>query len=299
MLGWMDDEALAPHADHRPGDVLEPRRARSTGSRARPPATASGSRRSGSTATATPCWSRSTRRGRPATPATAPASTPTCCSPVAEAATRAARASARRRARPRRGAAWPRSPATKPWAGVGPGRDAVPRSAALLGRRRRPVAAGRTPLALVVLACWGVRAGDPRPGPPGGGGARAWSARSACWRSVLGPPVGCREQLRDGSPSRCRRSTSARRGVVLGGPGRRACWRWSRPLLAVRLVPALARDGQPLRRARPPHRRPRSTPGRREQTSTSGRRSTRGTTPLAVDFALDRPAEPRRGAQHV
>ena len=79
MLGWMDDEALARTLDDRPGDVLEPVApgVLGQGRDLRPPR--SGSRRSASTATATPCWSRSTRRAPPATPATAPASTPTSC----------------------------------------------------------------------------------------------------------------------------------------------------------------------------------------------------------------------------
>ena len=127
-----------PHADDRPGDVLEPLAAGvlGQGRDLRPPA--SGSRRSGSTATATPCWSRSTRRAPPATPATAPASTPTCCRsrwPMPEPrAGRSARsccsALASRDARPR-------SPAARPGSSDvrrrGPGRRDP-----LVPRRRTP-----------------------------------------------------------------------------------------------------------------------------------------------------------------
>ena len=65
----------APHPDHRPYDVLEPVAAGvlGQGRDLRPPPV--GPARSGSTATATPCWCRSTRKGRPATPVPAPAST--------------------------------------------------------------------------------------------------------------------------------------------------------------------------------------------------------------------------------
>ena len=55
MLGWMDDEAL--HRTLTTGRATYWSRSRgSTGSRARPPATSSGSRRCASTATPTPCW---------------------------------------------------------------------------------------------------------------------------------------------------------------------------------------------------------------------------------------------------
>ena len=76
MVGWMDDEALhrtlttgrATYWSPQPAGVLG--QGRDVGQ----PAVGQGGARS--TATATPCWSRSTRWARPATPATAPASTP-------------------------------------------------------------------------------------------------------------------------------------------------------------------------------------------------------------------------------
>ena len=171
-----------PHPGHRPRDVLEPQPRRSTGSRARPPATASGSRRSASTATATRCCSRSTRRARPATPARAPASTPTC--------------SGRRTRMPRR-----------PWltaaAGSSRGRPRCrrvrPRGAGrrqALGRARRPGRLdARRPL------------GRPRarsPAPSGWSrwpaGASSWSpgaayaVRSPCWAPLVA--VGARRHRR-------------------------------------------------------------------------------------------------------
>ena len=81
MLGWMDDEAL-----HR---TLTTGRC-TYWSRSRQEYWVKGDTSGhvqhvqvgrASTATATPCWSRSTRSARPATPATAPASTPARCSP--------------------------------------------------------------------------------------------------------------------------------------------------------------------------------------------------------------------------
>ncbi len=55
MLGWMDDEALARTLTTGRATYWS-RSRRSTGSRARPRGTGSGCARSGSTATATPCW---------------------------------------------------------------------------------------------------------------------------------------------------------------------------------------------------------------------------------------------------
>ena len=79
-----------PDPDVRAGDVLEPQPpgVLGQGRDLRPPPVGQGGPRS--TATATRCWSRSTRKGRPATPAPAPASTPTCCGtwPMAERAGR-------------------------------------------------------------------------------------------------------------------------------------------------------------------------------------------------------------------
>ena len=74
MLGWMDDEAL--HRTLTTGRCTYWSRSRGEyWSRARRPATSSGSSRWRWTATATPCWSGSTRSARPATPATGPVST--------------------------------------------------------------------------------------------------------------------------------------------------------------------------------------------------------------------------------
>ncbi len=87
MVGWMDDEAL--HRTLTTGRATYWSRSRREywvkgETSGHHPA---GSARSPSTATVTPCWSRSTRSARPATPATAPASTPTRCrSPSLDAA---------------------------------------------------------------------------------------------------------------------------------------------------------------------------------------------------------------------
>ncbi|BFO20679.1 hypothetical protein SHKM778_70670 [Streptomyces sp. KM77-8] len=76
MLGWMDDEAL--HRTLTTGRCTYwSRSRREYWVKGTPPATSSGSSRSPWTATPTPCWSRSTRSAPPATPAPAPASTPT------------------------------------------------------------------------------------------------------------------------------------------------------------------------------------------------------------------------------
>ena len=76
MVAWMDDEAL--HRTLTTGRATYWSRSREdTGSRATRRATSSTCARSGSTATATRCSWSSTRSARPATPATARASTPT------------------------------------------------------------------------------------------------------------------------------------------------------------------------------------------------------------------------------
>jgi hypothetical protein len=56
MMGWMDDEALRRTLTTGRATSTGAAAARSTGSRATPPVTSSTSRRSASTATATPCW---------------------------------------------------------------------------------------------------------------------------------------------------------------------------------------------------------------------------------------------------
>ena len=75
MLGLDGRRGAAPHADHRPGDLLEPQPPGVLAQGRHLRATSSTCARCASTATATRCWSRSTRSARPATPATAPAST--------------------------------------------------------------------------------------------------------------------------------------------------------------------------------------------------------------------------------
>ena len=77
MLAWMDDEALHRTLTTGRGTYWSRAAGRSTGSRA----TTSGHHQyvavgARSTATATRCWSGSTRSAPPATPATGPASTP-------------------------------------------------------------------------------------------------------------------------------------------------------------------------------------------------------------------------------
>ena len=79
MLALGRRRGARPHASTPVGRPTGRARAASTGPRATRRATCSGSRRSASTATATPCSSWSTRSARPATPATTPASTPTSC----------------------------------------------------------------------------------------------------------------------------------------------------------------------------------------------------------------------------
>ena len=78
MVAWMDDIALARTLETRQATYYS-RSAASTGSRARRRGTRSTCTRCGWTATATPCCWRSTRSAARVTPATTPASTPTCC----------------------------------------------------------------------------------------------------------------------------------------------------------------------------------------------------------------------------
>ena len=261
MLGWMDDEALArtlTTGARRTGAAA----VRSTGSRARPPATASGSRRSASTATATPCWSRSTRRARPATPATAPASTPTCL--------------LARRWLTRRAARF--GPVVLLGARLG-GAAALAGNRAWVGRRRRRTpTAGRglrlddrpspsTParcrssraLALVVLACWGVVLVTRGRRPPGRGRARRCSRRSACsWRPSSAAST---------DPGRACATTFAEigdaptddrpHGVVLDRRSSRRCSPLVATVLAVALVPGWPEmgsryDAPGMRPPRPP-----------------------------------------------
>ena len=220
-----------PHADDRPGDVLEPVAGRSTGSRARPPATASGSRRSGSTATATRCWSRSTRRAPPATPATAPASTPTCCwqRPMAD-------GEPARTFGPvvllgaRRGGAARRWPAAGPGCDGDVGRTRQRRRAASAPRSRHLTRAGGAARGRARPGGAGVlgrAAGDPRTGPPGGGRARR-ARRGRRWspRSSSAFVAGARPAARRRSP---------RSGVTDAG-SHRTGWYW----VAVGRAPSLA-----------------------------------------------------------
>ena len=81
MVAWMDDEALPARSTTREATYWSRSRqelwvkgatSRPHPGRARGPARLRRRHR---------CWSSSTSRARPATPATAPASTPTCCSP--------------------------------------------------------------------------------------------------------------------------------------------------------------------------------------------------------------------------
>ena len=76
MVGWMDDEALHRTLTTGRVDLLVPQPAGVLGQGRHERALQHVRSRGRSTATATRCWSRSTRSARPATPATAPASTP-------------------------------------------------------------------------------------------------------------------------------------------------------------------------------------------------------------------------------
>ena len=243
MLGWMDDEALAPHPRPPGGRPTGAARAGSTGSRARPPATTSASRRSASTATATPCWSRSTRRARPATPATAPASTPTCCwPPMAERrrtfgpilALGAGGSGAGRGRRDQGLGDVRRGRAPRPWTPPPVARPA-----------RCPLA---TALALVVLAAWGVvlvTRGRVR---------RAVAVLGAAGRVGVLATVVSGWWLVPQTAARRRR----RRWASTPSPSTSAGWFWVALVGAVLSAVAhgagglpgrrLARDGQPVRR---------------------------------------------------
>ena len=269
-----------PHPHHRAGDVLEPRSRRSTGSRARPPATGSGSRRSASTATATPCWSRSTRRARPATPATAPASTPTCCSALRWLSAAHVRADPRRS-----GARRPSGPGRgRRHRGLG---DVTPATGAAAVDAATGGAAGQMPAGHRARAGraggLGRRAGHPRPGPPGGRGPRRAGRRSAC--SPRSCPGGgwCRRRCATRPPTRASAPSTPRRwpggsgwplvGAVAqrggrgagGRSGSRAGPRWA--------AATTPRQGAAARR-RPPRSR---------RTSTCGSRMDEGQRPDCLD----------------
>ncbi len=154
MVGWMDDEALHRTLTTGRATYWSRSRAASTGSRARPPATGSGSRTSGSTATATPCSSRSTRRVRPATPATAPASTRASCRcRERRAAGEGPHLRPDRAGRPGGCRTRRRGGSASDWA-TATGRQR--RGGGLGCRRRRPSAPLALALSLVALAAWGV-----------------------------------------------------------------------------------------------------------------------------------------------
>ena len=273
----------APHPDHRPGDVLEPLAGRSTGSRARPPATASGSRRSGSTATATRCWSRSTRRARPATPATR-----TCFDDGLHrwlsAGARSARSSlvglgVRRR--------WSRWPATRP--GRRPAEGQGDRRGGRVGLRA-PSASAKAPLAtalaLVVLAAWGVllvTRGRFRRVVAGLLAVVAVGLLVAVVGALFAAPDAVADAyapygITDIDVQRTAWFWLALVGAMLALGGRRAGRARRRPL---------ARDGQAVRRARRRRAEPRSRPS--GPTSTSGRPWTRVATPPSDARALHFP----------
>ena len=273
-----------PDADAPAGRRTGAAAGRSTGSRARPPATASGSRRSGSTATATPCWSRSTRRARPATPATAPASTPTCCWPAPwltrrPMAERAGRTfgpvvllglAARPGSRP--------SPATKPGRGsTGPRPGlGMTLSRSLAASAVDAAAAGA--LALVVLAAWGVllvtRGRVRRAVAVLGAAGRRSGCSSPSSSAGPRPPDSLRATCAD---PRCGTDVGRR---TPAGSGRRPsgrCCRWSPPC-SPSAGAGLARDGQPVRRARAGRPAPVADP-RSSRASTCGGPWTRAATP--------------------
>ena len=175
----------APHADHRAGDLLEPVAAGVLGQGRDLGHTGSGSRRSGSTATATRCWSRSTRTVRPATPAPAPASTTAAGRPVAEAAERSRTASRPWCCSGSPQPVWPPSPATSRGRSPGPGRVRARRR-----RCSRPPTGSRWPApwrcccsrpgaCVLVTRGWVRRMVDR---------ARRGARRSACWPAACSVP---------------------------------------------------------------------------------------------------------------
>ena len=204
-----------PDPDHRPGDVLEPEPAgvlgqgRDLGPPAVGPRGPAGLRRRHA------AGARWTRRGRPATPATGPASTPTCCSSRASPSTVAdppaaphLRAGRRGRAR-RRGLAAVAGP---PAVGERHARPAASASCPAT------VEAGRVPGGQRAGAggagLLGRPAGHPGPGPPGGRGARRrWLALGLVATVVVG--FGAAPRRRSATPTRARRRptrTSSRTG---------------------------------------------------------------------------------------
>ena len=230
MLGWMDDEALAPHA-RPPGRATYWSRSRAgvlgQGRDLRPPPVGQGGpprlRRRHAAGQGRPGGRR------PATPATAPASTPTCCcEPMAE---------------PDGGTfgagRWPlglSSAAVAAVAWPAPSRGRRRRTAGGGSRagghrwRDRPVPLA-TALALVVLACWGVvlvTRGRVRRAVAVLG---ALAAVGRAWpRSCRGWCAGARRCATAGRRRRCRDAVrSTLTGWCWVAPGRRAsCPRWPR-----------------------------------------------------------------------
>ena len=155
MLGWMDDEALARTLATGRATYWSRSRRRVLGQGRDLRPSPVGAWRSVSTATATPCCSRSTRRVRPATPARAPASTP-AWSGRPTPGPRRRMADGRRLFGPDRPRSVSPARGSPRWraASRGPRRTASAGShAGRPDRRARPLAGA---LGLVALACWGV-----------------------------------------------------------------------------------------------------------------------------------------------
>ena len=175
----MNERGARAHARDRRAALLDAARARSCGTRARRRATRSAVQALRWTATATPCWRWSSRPGRRATPASAPASTAATWSPPRR-TRRCRRSSARSTAARQRAARGlvhgdaARRPAADRREGAGGGRGGRPRRARGVRRARR-------------------RGGRRRALPPDGAAARraasTWPTpqRGAQWPSPLTP----------------------------------------------------------------------------------------------------------------
>ena len=145
----------APDADHRPGHVLEPQPRRSTGARATPRATRSGSGGRAGLRRRRRCWCGSTRSAPPATPATPHLLRRRRCRPLGAVTGSMTAASTLTRTGPdlALGATWPDLrgvPRAGPRPPRRPGRPAAPRRRRDAGRRlpqaRRATGPGRS--------CW-------------------------------------------------------------------------------------------------------------------------------------------------
>ena len=243
----------APHADHRPGDLLEPLPTGVLGQGRHLRTRAVGQGGAPRLRRRHRCWSRSTRRARRATPAPAPASTTGCSRWLSRAPGPAA---AVRRAVIGGLAAGSLAAVAGNQAWVADRRRAAPGDGAfatsLPAPRRRHRAAGHRH-SRSCCSPPGACPGDPRTLPAGRRLARPGRRGRPCsgspWRLGRCARRGARR------PAHPRRQP---RPYAVGLPRRWPAWSpWRPSLLAVRGVRRLARDGPPLRRARRRGRPPR------------------------------------------